>query len=944
MRYCLFVIGILALAPSLWSQEWAPHYEGDLIYNDVDQTLSGTYRIDFTAPHDSTLAIPVELWTRAVTSSNSPLAQEWINNQSTTLYFAPKRELGSLSIQSLSLLINGEETEIDTLSDADLLSVILPQPISKGTAVTLNLRFTSHLPLRRYGGMGYDAEMVQLVHALPVLSSVDSVFKPMRANIRNHSMANEYSAHIQFQLPKGYQPEGPGSFEFSKANRGSKITWNQKGKGIPGFSLMRDLKYQNIQYTSSRGKVDIEWAQEGDLDFPVTQEGLGHIQEYLYQNGYPSLPKELKVRIVQEKYYLKNHPEILWVESTKQPHTAEVRLLRAWIEALWLNEYMINDHQHPWITQGFLQKAEDEYLAQFHSDQKLLGWAASTWVAKFFDVDQYDPSYKTKALHWYMARQGFSQPLSDSASTYPKLMYQSVVVGRGSEWLSTLQNIAGDTEFKRGMKRFTESNPRRPVPADILKNVDYYSNERLDWFLAEGYSTAGVIDYALTGNEHCSYVHTIDVKNKGDITLPVRISGVKDGKTVISEVFDSISDAKTVSFHVEDYDYLMLDREGVLPDINNKNNTTHTRKYFQGFEPLRLQFYTSFEDPHKTQIFWFPSLKFNAYDKFLPGIRIYNRTLIPKKFEYWLGPDYSIGTGKLTGVASLKYNHYSPTSWARLWSFGVYTRYYHYAPDLAYFRLSPALNIYFKKPYARSTLQRRLRLRYVHVDRELAPVLEPGISPLTLNNASYGVWNAQMTWDEVNIISPYKVLLDAQFSAEFSRLSAMVDKRWMLPNKRWLIWRSFAAGMLTAEHTGNGEDAYFAMGLSGTRDYLFDYYFIGRSDTKGLWSRQFFITDGGFKANTNTFGTNFMLTTGVNVPIWTVFGVFGDVGYVDNFDTMYWDYGVRISILTDFLEFYLPIQSSQRDFIYESDYLSNARMVLNVDVDQIIDRVRRGWY
>jgi hypothetical protein len=87
-----------------------------------------------------------------------------------------------------------------------------------------------------------------------------------------------------------------------------------------------------------------------------------------------------------------------------------------------------------------------------------------------------------------------------------------------------------------------------------------------------------------------------------------------------------------------------------------------------------------------------------------------------------------------------------------------------------------------------------------------------------------------------------------------------------------------------------------------------------------------------------------MLTTGVNVPIWTVFGVFGDVGYVDNFDAMYWDYGVRISILTDFLEFYLPIQSSQRDFIYESDYLSNARMVLNVDVDQIIDRVRRGWY
>lgn len=944
MRYWLLVLGMVAPFHVLWSQNFAPHYQGNLRYNDVNHTLSGTYNISFEVPADSTYFFPLEIWTRAIKHRESPLAKEWINNQNTALYFSSKEDLGSFAISSFSVTLDGQPLEIDTLVDADLMRVMLNTYAQKGSKIEVKMKFTSRLPLRRYGGFGWDAEMVQLVHALPKVSAFDTVFRPMRANIRQHGMANELSAKISVRIPKGYQPEGPGNFRFKRLERESLITWKYDGIGQPGFSLFKRLIYKNAPYSTASGKLVVEWGQVPKSTFPLTAEGANHLQEFLYNNGFPQLPKQLKVRVINEKYHLKSHPELLWVESTDKPHIAEVRILRAWIEALWLNQYMINDHLHPWITQGLMQKAEDEYLAKYHPNQKLLGWAASTWVAKVFDVDQYDPSYKTKALHWFMARQGFSQPLSDSASTYPKLMYQSVVVGRGSEWLATLQNIAGDVEYKRGMKRFTESNPVHPQPKDILKAVDYYSNERLDWFLAEGYSTAGVIDYALTGNEHCSYVHTIDVKNYGDITLPIRISGVKDGQTVISEVFDSISDAKTVSFHVEDYDYLMVDREGVLPDINNKNNTTHTRKYFQGFEPLRLQFYTSFEDPHKTQIFWFPSLKFNAYDKFLPGIRIYNRTLIPKKFEYWLGPDYSIGTGKLTGVASLKYNHTSPTSWARLWSIGLYTRYYHYAPDLAYFRLSPALNIYFKKPYARSTLQRRFRLRYVHVDRELAPTLEPGISPLTLNNASYGVWNAQMTWDEVNIISPYKVLLDAQFSTEFSRLSAMVDKRWMLPNKRWLIWRSFAAGMLTAEHTGNGQDAYFAMGLSGTRDYLFDYYFIGRSDTKGLWSRQFFITDGGFKSNTNTFGTNFMLTTGVNVPIWTVFGVFGDVGYVDNFDAMYWDYGVRISILTDFLEFYLPIQSSQRDFIYESDYLSNARMVLNVDVDQIIDRVRRGWY
>ena len=31
-------------------------------------------------------------------------------------------------------------------------------------------------------------------------------------------------------------------------------------------------------------------------------------------------------------------------------------------------------------------------------------------------------------------------------------------------------------------------------------------------------------------------------------------------------------------------------------------------------------------------------------------------------------------------------------------------------------------------------------------------------------------------------------------------------------------------------------DSYFQYGLSGTRDYMFDYYFIGRSDQSGIWS------------------------------------------------------------------------------------------------------------
>ncbi len=933
----------LTLALTSVGQELFPEYTGEVFFNSENKTLSGEINISAKTPVELSY-LPIENWVQAVVAKNSDLAREYLNNQNTSLYFSDPSEQGN-SKTEFQLLVDGVDSEYSIEHSEDLTTITPGSPIKAGSVFTLVIKFNSHLPERKFGGFGADQRMINLTHCLPRLSTFYGKFHPIRANIRQHSVASFYKAEINLKTNLNLEPEGHGEFVFSRIDTLANIRWTYEGKGILGFSLVEHAAYENLRFSGpNRSEVKIEMGFIQANSFGLTPNSIEKIQSFLYQEGYPTLPNNLKVRVIENKYHIKSHPEILWVEPSDEVHQAELNLISAWLEAYWLNELMINDHLHPWVTQGFIQKAENDFLESNYPDLKLLGWAANTWAAKFFDVDQYKPTYQTKALNWFMERQGFSQPLSDSASTFPKLMYQSVVVGKGSQWLATLENIAGDVEYKRGLKKFFESELEHPTPKDILNAVDYYTNENVDWFLADGYKTNGIIDYALVDNEKCSYIQTVKIKNKGDITLPVRVTGIKNEKPVISEVFDSIEKVKTVNFHLEDYDYLMVDYAGKMPDINEKNNTTHTRKFFRGFEPLRLQFYTSLEAPHKTQVFWFPSLKFNAYDKLLPGIRIYNRTLIPKKFEYWLGPDYSLGTGKLTGTASFKFNFASPKTAVRLWSLGLYTRYYHYAPNLAYFRISPALNFYFKKDHPRSTLQRNLKIRYVQVDREVNPMVDPNTSLIATSFASYKVANVQMIWDDVDILSPYKLVADAQYSNDFTRFSVEYDKRWMLPNKRWLIWRTFAAKMWVANEDIDSESAYFSMGLSGTRDYLFDHYFIGRSDTEGLWSRQFFVSDGGFKSNTYKYGTNFMLTTGVNIPIWTVFGVFGDIGYVDDFETLRWDYGVRISLLTDFLEIYLPIQSNSNNYWEQSEYLSNSRMVLNLEIDQIIDRVRRGWY
>ncbi|MDZ7846398.1 MAG: hypothetical protein U5L96_06345 [Owenweeksia sp.] len=180
---------------------------------------------------------------------------------------------------------------------------------------------------------------------------------------------------------------------------------------------------------------------------------------------------------------------------------------------------------------------------------------------------------------------------------------------------------------------------------------------------------------------------------------------------------------------------------------------------------------------------------------------------------------------------------------------------------------------------------------------------------------------------------------------QFSRGSVETDFRWMLPNKRWLIWRSYGGLFFSNTYADRGQNQnYYSLGLSGTQDFMFDYPFIGRSDSSGIWSQQFFVTDGGFKSQTRVFADKWMLTSGVNLPLWGPVGLFGDIGLVDGVDQFYYDYGIRFSLMADFFEVYFPMGNQSGYFINEAQYAQNIRYILNLDLEAILHRLRRGYY
>ena len=323
-----------------------------------------------------------------------------------------------------------------------------------------------------------------------------------------------------------------------------------------------------------------------------------------------------------------------------------------------------------------------------------------------------------------------------------------------------------------------------------------------------------------------------------------------------------------------------------------------------------------------------------------------------KPFEYRIEPEFSTGTRKLTGSMSSLINLTPSGGPFNRIAAGFYGRYNHYDRDLAFFRFSPSATFFFRRNYAASDILQKIRLRGVLLQQEY---LIPDADVFSTSYTGYRIWSGTYSLENINVLKPYTIIADMQLGDKFSLISTTADFRWMLPNRRWLIWRNFAGGFLSnkteADEIILGK--YNSLGLSGTQDYLFDYEFIGRSEESGIWSQQFFITDGGFKSETGVLAESYMLTSNISVPIWNIFeikgispslGVFGDVGVVDRMDKIYWDYGARLSFFTDFLEFYLPVQNQSVNFLEQSNYLQHIRFVFNLDPSEIIERIRRGYY
>ena len=229
-------------------------------------------------------------------------------------------------------------------------------------------------------------------------------------------------------------------------------------------------------------------------------------------------------------------------------------------------------------------------------------------------------------------------------------------------------------------------------------------------------------------------------------------------------------------------------------------------------------------------------------------------------------------------------------------------------------------------------------MRHVYVNREKSNIVS------TKNSENYSVFNLRYGYANSELIEQFSYGTDLQISNRFGKISGQIQYRKLFENNRFINLRAFA-GVFTHNDTQNN---FFSFGIDRPSDYLFDYALIGRSESTGLFSRQFVNAEGAFKSKFATrFANQYILALNASWTIWDWIEVYGDIGTFKNqgYTSQYiYDSGIRLNLVQDYFELYLPVYSSNGFELNDKNYGERIRFIITLSPKTLTSLFTRRWF
>lgn len=974
---CSCRFGFAATADSAWQQQ--VNYRIDVTLDDSQHNLTGNITIEYINHSPDTLHfIWFHLWPNAYKNNNTAFAKQELENGSTEFYYAPPSDRGY--IDQLDFRIDGHTaaTTADPVHE-DITKLLLPAPLLPDSSITITTPFHIKIP-KTFSRFGHVGQSYQVTQWYPKPAVYDRYGWHQMPYLDQGEFYSEFgSFRVSITLPESYVVGATGTLLNDAENKwldslaaANRIQFEDGKQGIaerPASPFAGDKPQNNFPASSPATKTllyvadhvhDFAWFADKRYhvmkskvmlpgkNTPVTTWALfldQHAAQWkhaihfvdssvLYYSkwigDYP-YPQATAVEGALQAGDGMEYPMITVVSGGFGTKKSLETVIAHEVGHNWLYGILaFNEREHPWMDEGINSYYENRYVETRYPQQGLV----PNLLAQPFDLTSYRRDYQNYLLYVFQAYRHEDQPMDINAADFTTLNYAGIVYAKTAVAFQYLAAYLGIENYDALMHQFYETWAfRHPYPEDLQHFFESNTHKELDWFFNQTIKTAAYLDYKLvyigdTTQIGSSIYRKLTVRNKAAVKGPYSITALKNNLPAVAMWYGGFNGKMEVLFPDGDYDAFRIDQNTDMPEVNRKNNTVRTSGLLPNAEKLRLQWLGSLDNPQRTQLFFTPTIGWNNYDKAWLGLALYNTFLPDKPLSFVVMPAYATGSNQLTGLGEVNLQLFPASSLFHRIDITSSAKSFHYAGDSFYgaegnreyrfMKFMQQLQLGIRKKTARSLINQAITFRNIYLLTEM-----PEYFPAT-DKFNHQLFN-QLTYvlQHKRAIQPFALSISLEEGTNeghsfYLKSSFTGDYTFTYPRKKTGFQLRFFAGVMIASPEELIAADFHLGPATGTKDYLFDEVYLGRTETSGFLSQQVAITEGGFKMRTDgvqpELGRSDTWITALNVklplPFFTPLFAFGDAGIAPdniNFKSFQFDAGIGLTLVPGIVEVYCPL-------------------------------------
>ncbi len=909
----------------------------DLKLDDTKDILRINQRIIYVNNSDSTLIeIYLHNWANSYKNNKAPLAKRLIEDYDKSLYFANEKDRGFTNIQNLT--VNYETASFSVLekNQIDIVKILLNSPLESKQSITINIAYTVKIPNAKFTNYGKTKTGYHLRYWYLIPAVFEDQWKVMNNLNMDDLMTNLSNYSIKIKLPKYYSLNS-NLYQYKtqkKLVNEYLLLGQQKTEVLLNIDIRNNYKSFKTKYIDV--KTDLF---DLSIDKKITTDILNRQLEFVksFLGKYPH--KELFIdKATQSKnpiYGLNQLPK--FIRPFPDVFEWDLTMLKALTKKFIENTLLLDKREDYWLTDGLQTYLMMSYVSNYYPEIKLTGNVSKMWGLRNFNFSKLNFNDKYPFIYQFSARQFLDQSLntrSDSLSNFNRKIVSKYKAGLGLRYLS---DYIGDSIVRESFQEFYLNNKLKPTKSNLFKKiVTSKTNKDIQWFFGDYLKTDKKIDYTIKKAIEKDDSVFVTIKNKRNITAPVAIYGLKNKEIKFKKWLTNIDSTKIIAIPKNGFNRVSLNFENSYPEFNSMNNWRKIGKNILN-KPIKLKLYKDINDPYYNQLYIQPNIKYNFYNGVLLGLKIHNRPILARNFQFSITPQFGTKSNSLNGAFSTQYIQYFENSKIRRIFYTISGSNLDYAKNLSYNSFNQSITLQFRRKSLRDAGGSYLSGRLVNINRELA------LGDLQTDSDKYRIFKLRYYYNKPNIIKGLQYSLGTEIGSNYSKATGEIRFRKLTTKNTQLDFRFYAGSFLKNKTTSD----FFSFGLDRANDYLFELNYIGRSEDTGLLSQQFIMAEGGFKSVLEErFANQFLVSFNSSIGLWRWLEIYNDIAFLKNRgNSIFFAYesGIRLNFIHNIFEFYFPLYSNNGWEVSKNKYSKRIRFVMVVRPKAIFNFFRRGF-